>query len=256
MTTREENLAQLNVLKERASTYRAQLKEETDPLKRAVLNRKLAACKTAIENVRVQVECRTPQSWYRAPKSRVPPPHRGISWNFVEHCNVTWADLEGKTWQQVEAGDTSQMKVWLLEGVRDLTDSQRSYIDAYYNQGLSMERIAQEYGVNKSTVSRVIKRGMATLGRWVEAGRLTTACRDGKGNFNWQRFLENSPVLTPYQCRLMLLSSHYPNYQSLARSLGVHKSVVSHTLLRAKRTLHRLGLEWTPERRVTRDASP
>lgn len=256
MTTQEENLAQLNILKERASTYRAQLKEETDPLKRAALSRKLYTYKLAIQSVQVQIDRLDLVSINNRLNPRIRPKHREITWNHVEHRNETLANLEGKPWRQLETESTSQVNNWLAEGIKDLTGSQRRYIDAYYNQGLSMERIAQEYGVNKSTVSRTIKRGMAALGRWVEAGQLASACKDGQGGFNWQRFLEENPLLFPRQRQLMLLSMTQQNHRILGETLKLERSTVTHTLAQGKCTLRRLGLEWTVERQVTQHAGP
>lgn len=40
-----------------------------------------------------------------------------------------------------------------------LTQKQKEYIRAYYIEGVDIPEIADRYGVNKSTVSRTIKRG-------------------------------------------------------------------------------------------------
>jgi RNA polymerase sigma factor (sigma-70 family) len=41
----------------------------------------------------------------------------------------------------------------------NLTKKQKSYIILYYKEGLTMEEIAQRFGVAKSTVSRTVQRG-------------------------------------------------------------------------------------------------
>ncbi len=45
----------------------------------------------------------------------------------------------------------------------ELTPIQREVVTAYYFQGLSIPQIARERGVNKSTVSRALRRGEERL---------------------------------------------------------------------------------------------
>lgn len=53
---------------------------------------------------------------------------------------------------------------------QDITEKQREYMILYYGQGMSMEAIAQQLGVNKSTVSRTLKRGRQRLYRCLRYG--------------------------------------------------------------------------------------
>ena len=53
---------------------------------------------------------------------------------------------------------------------QDVTQRQREYMMLYYGQGMSMEAIARELGVNKSTVSRTLKRGRQRLYRCLRYG--------------------------------------------------------------------------------------
>ena len=53
---------------------------------------------------------------------------------------------------------------------QDITQRQREYMMLYYGQGMSMEAIAQQFGVNKSTVSRTLKRGRQRLYRCLRYG--------------------------------------------------------------------------------------
>lgn len=41
-----------------------------------------------------------------------------------------------------------------------VTPTQKTYIMRYFSDGLNIPQIAEEYGVNASTVSRTIRRGM------------------------------------------------------------------------------------------------
>lgn len=56
----------------------------------------------------------------------------------------------------------------------ELTPRQREMLLLYYAEGLDMPQISRLLGVNKSTVSRTIKRGERRLGRCLRygAGRL------------------------------------------------------------------------------------
>lgn len=53
---------------------------------------------------------------------------------------------------------------------QDVTQRQREYMILYYGQGMSMEAIARKCGVNKSTVSRTLKRGRQRLYRCLRYG--------------------------------------------------------------------------------------
>ena len=53
---------------------------------------------------------------------------------------------------------------------QDITERQREYMMLYYGRGMSMEAIAKELGVNKSTVSRTLKRGRQRLYRCLRYG--------------------------------------------------------------------------------------
>ena len=53
---------------------------------------------------------------------------------------------------------------------QDVTQRQREYMVLYYGQGMSMEAIARQCGVNKSTISRTLKRGRQRLYRCLRYG--------------------------------------------------------------------------------------
>ncbi len=52
----------------------------------------------------------------------------------------------------------------------DVTEKQRAYLLLYYAEGLNMGEIGARMGVDKSTVSRTIKRGEARLRRCLRYG--------------------------------------------------------------------------------------
>lgn len=53
---------------------------------------------------------------------------------------------------------------------QDITGRQREYMLLYYGKQMTMVAIAQQYGVNKSTVSRTLKRGRQRLQRCLRYG--------------------------------------------------------------------------------------
>lgn len=252
MSDLEESRAQLARLQERMKEYQAQLKTEPDAQKRAALKAKISVYRAAIRDVQVQIDHLDPPAVRKARKEQRRRLDIGaLSFDFFERSGTCWSDLEGHSWRQVEAGDfvelgagMDQLQSWLAEGAQRLTDRQRLYIDAYYNQGLSLEMIAGSYGVDKSTVGRVIQNGMTRMREWVEAKKLIAACADGKGGFDWARYLAQVPVLTDRQRQLMLLVlSRFPKTQEeLAGKLELEQSTVCRTLAKAGRTIRRLDV--------------
>ncbi len=94
-------------------------------------------------------------------------------------------------------------------------------------------------------MSRTIQRGLARMRKWVEAKRLTAACADGRGGFEWAEYLAQVPGLTDRQRQLMLLAL-FRTQKELAERLGVDKSTVSRTLGRAWQTIRGLGIQGRP----------
>ena len=83
------------------------------------------------------------------------------------------ADMAVYTREMAE--DNSQQLTRLKENLykalrQDITDRQREFLLLYYGQGLNMRQIGERLGVNKSTVSRTIKRGEARLRRCLRYG--------------------------------------------------------------------------------------
>ncbi len=67
--------------------------------------------------------------------------------------------------------ELSRVKLALFRALNeDITEKQRRYLLLYYGEGKNMVEIGQEFGVDKSTVSRTIKRGEARLRRCLRYG--------------------------------------------------------------------------------------
>lgn len=53
---------------------------------------------------------------------------------------------------------------------QDVTPKQRQYLMMYYGKGMNLRQISEKLGVNKSTVSRTMKRGRQRLYRCLRYG--------------------------------------------------------------------------------------
>lgn len=73
--------------------------------------------------------------------------------------------------QNTNTDTMNRMKQNLIRALKeDITPKQRAALLLYYGQGLNMREIGAKLGVDKSTVSRNIKRGEARLRRCLRYG--------------------------------------------------------------------------------------
>lgn len=72
-----------------------------------------------------------------------------------------------REWQRSNSGDNSErlgrMRRRLPDAMAELTPRQRQMIQLQYAEKLTVTQIAQRLGVNKSTVSRCLRRARQTL---------------------------------------------------------------------------------------------
>ena len=83
------------------------------------------------------------------------------------------ADMAVYTRQMAQdnSAELSRLKRNLIRCLReDITERQRTMLTMYYAQGLNMREIGERLGVDKSTVSRTIKRGERRLQRCLRYG--------------------------------------------------------------------------------------
>ena len=83
------------------------------------------------------------------------------------------------------AEDNSQQMARLKRNLvralqEDVTARQREYLLLYYGERLNMKQIGERLGVDKSTVSRTIKRGEARLRRCLRYGAKSLLDARGK----------------------------------------------------------------------------
>lgn len=76
-------------------------------------------------------------------------------------------------WQLSEAEDNQEQLARLYRNLRhvretELTKRQAEMIRLYYDEGLSVQQIAQREGVHKSTVSRTLARGRERIKRYLQ----------------------------------------------------------------------------------------
>ena len=254
MTQLEEFREQLLKLQERQKEYKARL-EMASSAERPVLREKLRVTGQVIRDLREQINHLDPPEQRAARKREARRFNVGmLDYDFFERNDAVWSDLEGKTWEQVQAGEgvlpgtpTDLLQAWLAEGAARMTERQRQFVSAYYNDGLSYELIAEQYGVDRSTVSRVIHRGMQRLREWVQAKRMVQDLSTEQG-FDWVSYLKKVPILSDRQRQLLLLLlSKQPHSQDdLAAKLELDKSTVSKGLSKAKATIRALGAAGSP----------
>lgn len=75
-------------------------------------------------------------------------------------------------WLRANAGDNGEQAARLRRNLRlarerELTRRQREMVVLYYDQGMTMPQIAERLGVNRSTVSRTLRRARDRLYRFL-----------------------------------------------------------------------------------------
>lgn len=75
-------------------------------------------------------------------------------------------------WLRANAGDNGEQVARLRRNLRlarerELTRRQREMVALYYDQGMTMPQIAERLGVNRSTVSRTLRRARDRLYRFL-----------------------------------------------------------------------------------------
>lgn len=262
MSPAEDCRKQLESLKLKAKEAREQLKVETNPKEKERLKNRIRSCNQAMVSVREQLKHfdTTYQTQNRNSKSQMKKriDTGKIIGDFFERSKEVWSDIEGKTWQQIEQtqrelNDTtisgfkfSELQEILAEGCSKMTKKQTVYINEYYNNGLSMETIAEQYNVTKSTVSRCIKQGLIRIQDWAEARMSVKDFLNEQGEFNWKPYLEqNNKVISDRQRELLLLvlTGQAKTKLEISQKLNLHQSTVVRTLSLASNTVQKLKLK-------------
>lgn len=87
---------------------------------------------------------------------------------FGDH--FPWAD-NGSALYSDNSKQIERLKISLIKAIKsELTECQRTAVEEYYFNNKSVTQIAFEIGVNKSTVSRHLKRAREKLGQALKYG--------------------------------------------------------------------------------------
>lgn len=166
-------------------------------------------------------------------------------------------------WERQNRGDNhaevERMKRALAAMIENaLTDCQRQYLMSYYYEKNTMTEIAKRYGVDKSTVSRVIIRGTARIKRYVpiivgdttsESMTVTEECGTQRRYDHWiDSVFENPKEWAVVERGMALLTEKQRHYLTLyyedglsmteiAVHCGIDKSTVSRGITRAVKAL-------------------
>lgn len=247
--------AQVTRLKEKIAQCREQIKATDNRSERLSLKGKITVYNQALADIQVQIDHYDPPVKRKARKAASRRINMdAFTYDWLERAGTTWSDIEGHTWQQVQAGDfvqlgasVEQLQQWMAEGSERLTPKQKLYIDAYYNDGLSIQAIAELHGVNKSTVARVIKSGIKKMQAWVDSKHLVMDCTS-KDGFDWAAFLKGVTVMSNRQRQLLMLvaSGVAKSKAQIASKLEVDKTVVTHTVKKGTDTCKRLKASGVP----------
>lgn len=252
MTQIEELREQVERLAARKREYQERLKMVPSNEKPGILI-KIRSLGAAIASVREQLAYLDPPARKKAAAKRRRMNVEALGFDWFERNHTRWSDLEGHSWQQIEAGDITragradEAREWLAQAARRLTPKQALYLDAYYNQGLSLAKIAEDNGVLPSTVSVGIQRGLKRMQDWIDAKRRIETCHTEPEVFELAEYISGVGVITPRQRELMLvvLSGKAGSQKDIAAKLEVASSTVSRTLTRGSETLHGLGVPRT-----------
>lgn len=260
----KECYVQLEKLRNRISEYNEELKTCTDSKRKSELKLKINSLRGSINDLKEQIRHFDPESSLNVSRgSNTVTSSDKFGFNFFERTTVTWSDIEGHTWNQLEAGDFVEvsrgeyddtmaaisddaklLQDWMAESAAMLTDKQRVYMDMYYNDGLSLAMIADQFGVDPSTVSRTIRRGLTNMQKWVDSKRLAHTCDERGLKFDWVTFLHEVPMLTDRQREVMLiiLSRAPKDRDDLAIKLDIHNTTVTRTVQYAIHKLKKLNV--------------
>lgn len=260
----KECYVQLEKLRNRISEYNEELKTCTDSKRKSELKLKINSLRGSINDLKEQIRHFDPESSLNVSRgSNTVTSSDKFGFNFFERTTVTWSDIEGHTWNQLEAGDFVEvsrgeyddtmaaisddaklLQDWMTESAAMLTDKQRVYMDMYYNDGLSLAMIADQFGVDPSTVSRTIRRGLTNMQKWVDSKRLAHTCDERGLKFDWVTFLHEVPMLTDRQREVMLiiLSRAPKDRDDLAIKLDIHNTTVTRTVQYAIHKLKKLNV--------------
>ena len=247
MTELEEAIQEKERLYERVKEVREAVRETLDGSERAAQTYRLKILKEMYSEALERVARLTPQSRpQRAPRRVVHTDACG--WDFFERSKTVCADLGGGLWTELgrlnemaDAHGARLLRDLLSRGVATLTERQRHYISRCFGDRLSISQVAEQEGVVRSTVSRVVRAGLRRLEASVISSLYAMACVEGD-TFDHLRWAAATETLTERQReRLYYLLSEDASMGMIADHLSLHKSTVSRTNARIVDRIARTG---------------
>ncbi len=239
----------------RYKEVRAAVDGERDPAARAKLKRRAGALRAMYQEACAEVRRLDP----KAVKPKAKPSGRdgggGAALDVLMQSGALWSDLEGQSWSRLagytwggERTDTGRAAQVLGRMVRDglarCTPRQQEVLCAYYGSEDYVTELGERFGVNKSTISRIISRGLQRVSRYVTAKLLIQKCMDKDGYFDYLAFINSSQILTERQREIVfLLLAQDTSYADMAQYIRRYKSTVWYTADRAESNLRGLAVE-------------
>ena len=220
----------------RMKEVRGIIDSATDPDERRRQQERLRLLREMYRDACDQLDAlRPPEEKHRKVRKRQTISTDALSFDFFERCGTVWSDIEGRTWSALEdaaeagtAREAAALLAALRSAVSALTDNQRECIMALYGRGMTVGAIAAERGVQPSTVSRTVRRGLERLERCILASLQAQTCAGPEG-FDFLRFAEGTNILSERQREyLYFLLTDGVSLGEIARYLGLERSTVSH----------------------------
>ena len=243
------------LLYSRYSEARAAASEARDPAERTRQKHRVGVLWTMYLEACEEVRRLDPEAVRAKPRKREDTSHSGAALEMLLQSGVLWADLEGYTWSRlagytwggkaVNTGRAAQKLAGMVrDGLARCTPRQQEVMKAYYTSEDYESELADRLGVNKSSISRTITRGLQTVSRYVTAKLLIHRCVDKDGYFDYLTFVNSAHVLTERQRELMFLAlSGDTSYRDMARYVGRNPSSVWRSVARMEDRLRGLGVE-------------
>lgn len=240
------------------SRYRqakAAASETRDPAERARQKHRAKVLWDMYREAQDEVRRLDPEAIRTKPKKSGETGHSGAALEVLLQSGALWADLEGYTWSQLagytwggEKVNTGRAAQKLAQMVRDgltrCTPRQQEVMKAYYTSEDYETEIGERLGVNKSVISRTIKRGLEHVSRYVTAKLLIQRCVDKDGYFDYLTFAASAQVLTERQREIMYMAlAGDTSYRDMGSYLGRNQSSVWRTVDRMEDRLRGLGVD-------------
>lgn len=243
MTTTADPLAEAQAerdkIYQRLKEARSAASEATDPGERIRQTNRAKILRDMYQEACDRVErLRPPEAKRRKARKRsTVSTDCGVRWDFLERSGLVWSDLEGYTWntlgrlqEEANAHQGRLLSALLTRAWSTLTDRQRQLLQICMVEGQSITQAAAGAGVNKGTVSRVVRAGLQRLETAVVASLVAMDCLDEEGTFDVSRWAETSGALTERQREfLYYLLTDGASMAMIAGQLSVCKSTVSRT---------------------------